>query len=73
MNLEFNGLPVNIIKSKRKTISIQLKPTEIIMRVPNRFEQTTSSLVVLIWFFLPQLLTKSHKKERNVVPLFYIY
>ena len=39
MNLEFNGLPVNVIKSTRKTISLQLKPDEIIMRVPNRLGQ----------------------------------
>lgn len=39
MNLEFNGIPVNVIKSSRKTISLQLKSTEIIMRVPNRLEQ----------------------------------
>ncbi len=39
MSIEFNGVPVNVIKSKRKTISIQLKPNEIIMRVPSRLSQ----------------------------------
>ena len=39
MDLEFNGLPVNVIKSNRKTISIQLKSSEIIMRVPRRLGQ----------------------------------
>ena len=39
MNLEFNGLPVRVIKSNRKTISLQLKLTELIMRVPSRLSQ----------------------------------
>ena len=39
MNIEFNGFTVNVIKSKRKTISIQLKSNEIIMRVPSRLGQ----------------------------------
>ena len=39
MNLEFNGLPVNVIKSARKTISLQLTPAGMIMRVPNRLGQ----------------------------------
>ena len=36
MNYEFNGRTVNVIKSKRKTLSVQLKPSEIIVRVPYR-------------------------------------
>lgn len=35
MTLEFNGIPVNVIKSCRKTISLRLKPGEIEMRVPS--------------------------------------
>ncbi len=36
MNYEFNGHPVTVIKSKRKTLSVQLKSSEIIVRVPYR-------------------------------------
>ena len=38
-NLEYKGTPVNIIRSKRKTIAIQLKPSEIIVRAPRRMSQ----------------------------------
>ncbi len=31
---EYNGLAVNVIRSDRKTISLKMKPSELIMRVP---------------------------------------
>ena len=61
MNLEFNGLSVNVIKSKRKTISIQLKPTEIIMRVPNRLRQKE------IMAFLNEKSTWIEKHKKLIV------
>ena len=39
MGFEFKGTPVTVIRSSRRTVSIQLKPSEIIMRVPNRLPQ----------------------------------
>ena len=39
MDFEFNGIPVNVIQSKRKTVSIQLKPSGIILRAPDRLSQ----------------------------------
>ena len=39
MDFEFNSLPVRVIKSGRKTVSVQLKQSEIIMRVPNYLSQ----------------------------------
>ncbi len=35
-DLEYKGTPVNIIRSKRKTVAIQLKPSVIIVRAPRR-------------------------------------
>ena len=39
MNLTIENLPVKIIQSKRKTISIQLKPDEILVRAPRLMRQ----------------------------------
>ena len=39
MKLDFKGMNVTVIRSSRRTISIQLKPSEIIMRVPNYLPQ----------------------------------
>ncbi len=39
MTFEISGLPLKVIKSKRKTVSLQLTPSEIIMRVPGGMSQ----------------------------------
>ena len=73
MNLEFNGIPVNVIKSNRKTISIQLKSTEIIMRVPNRFGQ--KEIMALLneksaWIDKHQKLIAEREKKLGELPKF---
>lgn len=35
----FENAEVTVIKSKRKTISIQIKPNEVIVRAPTRLKQ----------------------------------
>ncbi len=37
--MTFENAEVTVIKSKRKTISIQIKPNEVIVRVPTRMKQ----------------------------------
>lgn len=39
MTFELDGLPVRVIESRRKTLSLQLTPAEIIMRVPSGMNQ----------------------------------
>lgn len=39
MEIEFNGTPVSVIRSNRRTISIKVRASEIIMRVPSRMSQ----------------------------------
>ena len=36
MTVSINSLPVHVIKSSRKTVSIELKTDEIIVRAPKR-------------------------------------
>lgn len=39
MTFEFGRMPVRVIESRRKTLSLQLTPSEIIMRVPSGMSQ----------------------------------
>ena len=73
MNLEFNGIPVNVIKSNRKTISIQLKSTEIIMRVPNRLSQKEIMTFLnekSVWIDKHQKLIADREKKLGELPKF---
>ena len=38
--MKFENAEVSVIKSKRKTISIQVKPNEVIIRAPIKMKQT---------------------------------
>ena len=38
--MKFENAEVSVIKSKRKTISIQVKPNEVIVRAPIKMKQT---------------------------------
>ncbi len=73
MNFEYNGTPVSVIKSNRKTISIQLKPDEIIMRVPNRLSQKEIKAFLLeksAWIEKHQQLLAEQAKHRQDLPKF---
>ena len=39
MKMKFENAEVSVIKSKRKTVSIQVKPNEVIVRAPTRMKQ----------------------------------
>lgn len=73
MSLKFNDLPVNVIKSKRRTISIQLKSTEIVVRVPSHFRQ--EDIVAFLnkksaWIEKHQKLLTEREKKLGELPKF---
>ena len=39
MKMKFENAEVSVIKSKRKTVSIQVKPNGVIVRAPTRMKQ----------------------------------
>ncbi len=73
MNLDYHGMPVTVIKSDRKTISLQLTPSEIIMRVPNRLNRKEIQAFLLeksAWIEKHRNLIKKQAEQLQDLPKF---
>lgn len=73
MDFEFNGIPVNVIRSTRKTVSIQLKPSGIILRAPNHLSQKEIRTILIqknSWIEKHQRLIAEQNEKLKDLPKF---
>ncbi len=74
-DLEYKGTPVNIIRSKRKTVAIQLKPSVIIVRAPRRMSISAIEAFILeksTWIDKHQRLMAEREEKLADLPQFTI-
>ena len=71
MEFEYKGTRASVYKSKRKTASIQLKPSEIVVRVPEQMSEKEIKEFVLkhgSWIEIHQKLLKEEQKQAMQEP-----